>query len=197
MLFLHSKMIWNTGSVFSSTEGIVSGVPFRRVHTDLYQLRGRLRVVERAVVPELDAKVRGELAEAVAAVAGQRALEQPQRIEARVVEPDAVIVAVRIDEAQIERGVVRGEMRIARERLEHGQRRRPCRAPPIPSRSVMPVLAVISALMGIPGLTNVQNVSTISPCFSRTAPISVMPHFLGLSPVVSRSNTTYSSSNSS
>ena len=56
--------------------------------------------------------------------------------------------------------------------------------------SVMPVRTEMNAGIGSPGLTNVWNSPSTSPPRTLTAPISVMPHSVGLPPVVSRSTTT-------
>ena len=56
--------------------------------------------------------------------------------------------------------------------------------------SVMPVRTEMNAGIGWPGLTKVWNSPSTSPARTLTAPISVIPHSLGLPPVVSRSTTT-------
>ncbi len=56
--------------------------------------------------------------------------------------------------------------------------------------SVMPVRTEMNAGMGSAGLTRVWNSPSTSPPRTLTAPISVMPHWAGVPPVVSRSTTT-------
>jgi hypothetical protein len=64
------------------------------------------------------------------------------------------------------------------------------RGAPATMESVMPVSTEMKAGMAAPGLTSVWNSPTTSPPRTLTAPISVMPHSIGLPPVVSRSTTT-------
>ena len=59
---------------------------------------------------------------------------------------------------------------------------------------VILVTLVILSVIGFGGLINLSNLSIISPSFNLTAPISIMESPpAALKPVVSRSNTTYSS----